>query len=148
MSLTGVHSGEKFEDVYLDHESCVKWVLHFLVWLTDLEWTLKRREEQDKKVREARLEMSGSLVEEMASEEKNVVGGFKRAADLEEEEQDWRREQTAEREGAESKSEAAETSTETKAAEDRQENRGEEKESDTRLREAKENVGIQVETGR
>ena len=131
MSLTGVHSGRKFEDVYLDHESYVKWVLHFLVWLTDLERTLKRRGEQDKKVREARLEMSGSLVEEMASEGKNVVEEFKRAADLEEEEQDWRCEQTAEREGAESKSEAAETSTETQAAEDRQENRGEEKERQT-----------------
>ena len=50
----GVHSGRKFEDVYLDHESYVRWVLelklhmwslrcfkHFLMRLMDLERTLK-----------------------------------------------------------------------------------------------------------
>ena len=73
---------------------------HFLMRLTDLERTLKGRGEQDQKVREARLELSKSLVEEMASEEKKVVEEFKivRWTDLEEEEQSRRREQTAERE--------------------------------------------------
>ena len=51
----GVHSGRKFDDFYLDHESDVKWVLelerpqmwslrcfrYFLMRLMDLERTLK-----------------------------------------------------------------------------------------------------------
>ena len=137
----GIRSGRKFEDVYLDHESYVKWVLelgqphmwslrcfrYFLMRLMDLKRILKGGREQDQKMREARLEMSESLVEEMVLEEKNVVEEFKRVrwADLEDEEQSWRCEQTAEKEGIMNRSEAAETLTETQAAADRQENRGE-----------------------
>ena len=83
----GIHSGRKFEDVYLHHESYVKWVLelkhphmwssrcfrYFLMRLMDLERILKGGREQDQKMREARLEMSESLVEEMALEEENLV---------------------------------------------------------------------------
>ena len=71
----GIHSGRKFEDVYLHHESYVKWVLelkhphmwssrcfrYFLMRLMDLERILKGGREQDQKMREARLEMSESL---------------------------------------------------------------------------------------
>ena len=74
----GVHSGRKIEDVYLDHESYVRWVLELKLQM----WSMK--------VRETRLEMSESLVEEMAAEEKHVVEEFARVrwTDLEEEEQD------------------------------------------------------------
>ena len=70
----------------------VKWVLelkhphmwslkcfrYFLVRLMDLERILKGGREQGQKMREARLEMSESLVEEIALEQKNVVEEFKR----------------------------------------------------------------------
>ena len=88
----GIHSGRKFEDVYLDHKSYVKWVLeleqphmwslrcfrYFLTRLMDLERTLKGARDQEQRMREERLEMSESLVEDMALEERNVVEEFKR----------------------------------------------------------------------
>ena len=71
---------------------------------------------------------------------------------MEDEEQSWRCEQTAEEEEITNRSETAETLTETQAAADRQKNRGEEKKRqtenvcpdvklDSRLGEAKRNVG-------
>ena len=93
MSLTvGFTLGRKFEDVYLDHKSDVKWVLelgqphmwslrcfrYFLMRLMDRERTLKGGRDQEQRMREERLEMSESLVEEMVLEERNVVEEFKR----------------------------------------------------------------------
>ena len=72
MSLDcGIHSGRKFEDVYLDHKSYVKWVVelgqphmwslrcfrYFLKRLMDLERTLKGGRDQEQRMREERLEM-------------------------------------------------------------------------------------------
>ena len=67
--------------------------------LMDFERILKGGREQDQNVREESFEMSESLVEEMALEEKSVVEEFKRVrwADLEDEEQSSRCEQTAEK---------------------------------------------------
>ena len=139
----GIHSGRKFEDVYLDHKSYVKWVLelgqphmwtlrcfrYFLKRLMNLEWTLKEGRDQEQRMREERLEMSESLVEEMALEEKNMVDDFKRVrwADLEDEEQGSWCEKMVEKEETMNKSEAL---TETQVA-DGQEDRGEEKERQT-----------------
>ena len=73
----------------------------------DLERTLKGGRDQEQRTREERLEMSGSLVEEMALEERNAVEDFKRVrwADLEDEEQSSRYEQMAEKEEIISRSE-------------------------------------------
>ena len=51
---------------------------YFLKRLMDLEWTLKEGRDQEQRMREERLEMGESLVEEMALEEKNMVEDFKR----------------------------------------------------------------------
>ena len=66
----------------------------------DLERTLKGGRNQEQRMREERLEISESLMEEMALEEWNVVEEFKRVrwADLEDEEQNSRYEQMAEKE--------------------------------------------------
>ena len=129
----------------MDYESYVKWVLeleqphmwslrcfrYFLMRLMDLERILNGGRDQDQKMREERLEMSESLVEEMALEEKSVVEEFRRVrwADLEDEEQSSRCEQTAEKEEIMNRSE---TLTETQAAADRQEDRREEKRKNDR----------------
>ena len=109
----GIHSGRKFEDVYLDHKSYAQWVLelgqphmwtlrcfrYFLKRMMDLEWSLKEGRDQEQRVRELRLEMGGSLVEDMALEERNMVEDFKRVrwADLEDEERGSWKEQNSER---------------------------------------------------
>ena len=134
----GIHSGRKFEDVYLDHKSYVKWVLelgqphmwslrcfrYFLKRLMDLERTLKGGRDQEQRMREERLEMSESLVEEMALEERNVVEDFERVrwADLEDEELSPRYEQMAEKEEITNRSE---TLTETQATTDGHDNNNE-----------------------
>ena len=101
--------------------------------------------------------MSESLVEENASEEKNVVEESTRVrwADLEEEEQGWRREQTAEREEIESRC-SRNIDGDSCGRGPTGEQRGRERTTDGKhvpgcesdVGEAKENVGRQVETGR
>ena len=73
---------------------------------------------REQRMRGERLEVSESLVEEMALEERNMVEDFKRVrwADLEDEEQSLRCEQMAEKKGIMNRSETAETLTETQAA--------------------------------
>ena len=109
----GIHSGRKFEDVHLDHKSYAQWVLelgqphmwtlrcfrYFLLRLMDLERILKGGRDREPKMREERLEVSESLVEEMALEERNMVEDFKRVrwADLEDEERGSWSEQNSER---------------------------------------------------
>ena len=78
----GIHSGRKFEDVHLDHKSYAKCIVlelgqpdmwtfrcfrYFLKRLMDLEWSLKEGRDQEQRMREERLKVVGSLVEEMAS---------------------------------------------------------------------------------
>ena len=76
---------------------------YFLLRLTDLEQTLKGERDQEQRMKEEKLEMSESLVEE-----KNVVEEFKGArwADLEDEEQSSRREQMTEKKEVMNRSEA------------------------------------------
>ena len=113
LDFGGIHSGRKFEDVYLDHKSYAQWVLelgqphmwtlrcfqYFLLRLMDLERILKGGRGREQKMREERLEVSESLVEEMALEERNMVEDFKRVrwADLEDEERGSWSEQNSER---------------------------------------------------
>ena len=44
----------------------------------DHEWSLKEGRDQEQRMREERLEVGGSLVEEMALEERNMEEDFKR----------------------------------------------------------------------
>ena len=61
---------------------------YFLKRLMDLEWSLKDGRDQEQRMREERLEVGGSLIEEMALEERNMAEDFKRVrwAHLEDEE--------------------------------------------------------------